>query len=53
MAAWAPDFVTPADRADLTVGMASARDVHDAAAAMIDTMVQYLLEDADTRDLRV
>ena len=53
MAAWAPDLVTDADRADITVSMANARDIHDATIKMIDVMIPYLLKDADTRDLRV
>ncbi|KAH8755304.1 hypothetical protein F5883DRAFT_383289, partial [Diaporthe sp. PMI_573] len=53
MAAWAPDLVTPADRADLIANMANARDIHNATIEMIQTMVPYLLAEADTRDLRV
>ncbi|KAH7025232.1 uncharacterized protein B0I36DRAFT_417372 [Microdochium trichocladiopsis] len=52
VAAWAPDLVTAEDRAD-SDAMANARDIHDATIELISTMVPYLLEDADTRDLRV
>ena len=53
MAAWAPDLVTPADRADLVANMANARDIYNVTIEMIQTMVPYLLAEADTRDLRV
>src|SRR5438132_6018342 len=52
MAAWAPDLVTAEDRAD-SDAMANARDIHDATIELIRTMVPYLLENADTRDLGV
>ncbi|KUI64505.1 hypothetical protein VM1G_00671 [Cytospora mali] len=53
MATWAPDLVTPADHADLAASMANARSIHDATITMVHTMVPYLLEEADTRDLGV
>ncbi|KIW76815.1 hypothetical protein Z517_09259 [Fonsecaea pedrosoi CBS 271.37] len=52
MAAWAPDLVTAADRAD-SDAMANARDIHEVTIELIRTMVPYLLEEADTRDLRL
>ncbi|KAH6980502.1 hypothetical protein EDB80DRAFT_626217, partial [Ilyonectria destructans] len=52
MATWAPDLVTAEDRAD-SDAMANARDIHDATIELIHTMVPYLLEEADTRDLGV
>ncbi|KAI2606638.1 hypothetical protein GGR54DRAFT_652322 [Hypoxylon sp. NC1633] len=52
MAAWAPDLVTAEDRAD-SDAMANARDIHDVTIELIRTMVPYLLEEADTRDLRL
>lgn len=51
MAEWAPDLVTPEDRADVATNMAKTRDIHNATITIIDTMVSYLLEDADTREL--
>ncbi|KAH6874155.1 hypothetical protein B0T10DRAFT_587943 [Thelonectria olida] len=47
-----PDLVTAEDRAD-SDAMANARDIHDATIELIRTMVPYLLEEADTRDLGV
>ena len=52
MAAWAPSFVMVEHRADPDA-MANARDIHDATIELIRTMIPYLLEGADTRDLRV
>ncbi|KAF5983281.1 hypothetical protein FCOIX_3297, partial [Fusarium coicis] len=52
MAKFAPDLVTAEDRAD-SDAMANARDIHDAAIELINTMVAYLLEDVDTRALGV
>ncbi|EMT73750.1 hypothetical protein FOC4_g10000809 [Fusarium odoratissimum] len=52
MAKFAPDLVTDEDRSD-SDAMANARDIHDATIELINTMVPYLLEDADTRGLGV
>ncbi|KAL2273111.1 hypothetical protein FJTKL_04922 [Diaporthe vaccinii] len=52
LATWAPDLVTPADRANLPANMINAKDIHDATIAMVYIMVPYLLQEADTRDLR-
>ncbi|KAF5973452.1 Telomerase-binding EST1A [Fusarium coicis] len=46
MAAWAEDRVD-------SDAMANARDIHDVTIELIRTMVPYLLEEADTRDLRL
>ncbi|KAK2122221.1 hypothetical protein NOF04DRAFT_1418019 [Fusarium oxysporum II5] len=52
MAKFAPDLVTDEDRSD-SDAMANARDIHDATIELINTMVPYLLEGADTRALGV
>ncbi|KAI5465159.1 hypothetical protein BGZ63DRAFT_422113 [Mariannaea sp. PMI_226] len=52
MAALAPDFVMAEEIAD-SDAMANARDIHDATIELINTMIPYLLEKADTRDLGV
>ncbi|KAK7575152.1 hypothetical protein V3481_017117 [Fusarium oxysporum f. sp. vasinfectum] len=52
MAKFAPDLVTDEDRSD-SDAMANTRDIHDATIELINTMVPYLLEDADTRALGV
>jgi hypothetical protein len=52
MTAWAPGLVTAEDRAD-SDAMANARDVHDVTVELIHTMIPCLLEDVDTRDLKV
>lgn len=53
IATWAPNFVTPADRVNITARMANMRDIHDAIIAMVHVMVPYLLQEADTRDIGV
>ncbi|KAH6975560.1 hypothetical protein EDB80DRAFT_309401 [Ilyonectria destructans] len=53
IAAWAPGRVKPAHRDDYAASIANARDIHEATIMMIHTMVPYVLEEADTRDLRV
>ncbi|TPX14851.1 uncharacterized protein E0L32_004960 [Thyridium curvatum] len=51
MATWAPDLVTPQDLAKLDIKMDKASAIHGAAAKIIDHMIHYFLEDADTQDL--
>lgn len=51
MVAWAPDLVTPEERADLDASMADAQDIHDAIIRIIHITVSYVLEEADTGDL--
>lgn len=52
MTAWAPDFMTTLDGANPDA-MANARDIHDATIELLHTMIPYVLEEADTRDLEV
>lgn len=51
MVAWAPDGVM-ADCTD-SDAMSNARDIHNATIELVSTMIPYLLEEADTRDLGV
>ncbi|KAG8162683.1 hypothetical protein KVR01_007161 [Diaporthe batatas] len=53
IATWAPDFVTHADRVNLDANLRKARDIHDAIIELVHIMVPYLLQEADTRDIRV
>lgn len=49
MEAWAPDIVTAGDRAH--PAMLHAKDIHDATIELVYTMIPYILEGADTRDV--
>ncbi|CZR49909.1 uncharacterized protein FPRO_16114 [Fusarium proliferatum ET1] len=50
---WSPMMAAWAEDRDNSDAMANARDIHDVTIELIRTMVPYLLEEADTRDLRL
>ncbi|KLP05346.1 Uncharacterized protein LW94_1883 [Fusarium fujikuroi] len=50
---WSPMMAAWAEDRDDSDTMANARDIHEVTIELIRTMVPYLLEEADTRDLRL